>query len=71
MSSDSSLMATLERNGARHEVKLAQVNTENLRQMFHVSISEVWLKDDITSKTYFPGEDRSFHLANITWVYNS
>ena len=65
MSSDSSLMVTLERNGARHEVELSQVNTENLRRMFHVSISEVWLKDDITGKAYFPGEDGSFHLADI------
>ena len=65
MLSDSSLMVTLERNGSRHEVQLGQVNTENLRRMFHVSVSEVWLKDDITGKVYFPEEHGSFHLADI------
>ena len=39
----------LRRNGRRNELLFSQVNTENLRRMFQVDVSEVWLRNELTS----------------------
>ena len=65
MSSDSSFRVTMERNGRIHELQLSQLNTENLRRMFHVSVTEVWLKDRTSDRAYFPESDGTFHLIEI------
>ena len=41
----------LQRNGCRNELLFSQVNTENLRRMFQVDVSEVWLRNELTSQT--------------------
>ena len=56
----------LRRNGRRNELLFSQVNTENLRRMFQVDVSEVWLRNEVTDDTFFPDEDGFFSsLTNV------
>lgn len=55
----------LRRNGRRHELPTSQVTTENLRRMFQVDVSEVWLRNDVTDAALFPGPDGCFNEEDI------
>ena len=63
--SNSSRRVILRRNGRRHELLASQVTTENLRRMFQVDVSEVWLRDNVTDDAFFPELDGGFLIADI------
>ena len=55
------------REGRTQEILVTQVTTENLRRVFNVSLSEVWLQDELDGTVFFP-EDGSFVLMNISSI---
>ena len=41
------------------------MNSNNLKRMLQVSMSEVWVKDKVSDTAYFPESDGSFNPLDV------
>ena len=58
-----------QREGRTQEILVTQVTTENLRRLFNVSPSEVWLRNELDGTVLFPEELRCVFCADGHFFY--
>ena len=66
MATNSTTRVTLKRNERTAEMQTSHVSCDNLRRVFHVDPTNVWLMDDLDGSAYFPETDGFFRgLVNF------